>query len=281
MAVPQSGRAIVADFLAQFGLSELADWAWGQYKQLGGGAAALNQIQIDMVNQSAFKARFPAYDELAKRGHAMSPAAMLSYEATARQIFHDAGLPLSFYDQPDDIAKFLVNDVSSAELQSRVQRAQTAVAGAPDTVRTELQRLYGIDPGHLTAYFLDPTKAQPLLERQFNAAQLGGAAQRSGFGALSVAQAEALAAQGVTDQAAVSGFGDLAASQGLFEVQTTGETAIDRQTQINAQFSNDAAARERIRRRQEARAAQFSGSSGFGIGQRGVSGLGSSDQSAF
>lgn len=279
--IPTSAKAIVQQFLDQYGLGQLGNWAWNLYKSSGGGDAAFGIIRAELPQQAAFKARFPAYDALAKAGKAMSVDQMLAYEQQARQIFHDAGLPASFYDSPDDFAKFMVNDVSASELQSRVQIAQQAVVSSPPAVRQQLEQLYGIKAGDLTAYWLDPNKAMPVLQQRYTSAQIGGQAATTGFGQLDRATAELLAQQGVTNEQAQQGFGQLAENKGLFDIQQTGETAIDQQTQIGATFSNDAAARLRIKRRQESRTAAFGGSSGFGVGQKGVAGLGASDTSAY
>lgn len=277
--VPQSARQIVTSFLQQFGLGSLATWAWQRYTQLGGGPNALNQISVEMTEQPQFNKRFPAYKILAEKGEAMSPVEMINYEQTARQVFHAAGIPQGFYDSPDDLAKFMVNNVSTSELQSRVQLASSAALTAPQDVKDALKNYYGLDQGHLTAYFLNPTKALPLLQQDFASAQIGADAARSQVGDLTKAQAIHLAQTGVTDQAAQQGFGKLAQEQGLFQQQVQGEDQIDLGTQIGAVFDNSAAAQLRIRRRQEARLADFQGNAGENVGQGGVGGLGTGDSS--
>jgi len=277
--VPQSAHAIVVHFLAQFGLGSLANWAWSRYKALGGGSNGLQQISVEMTEQPQFLKRFPAYKILAERGQAMSPAEMLAYEQSARQVFHAAGLPKSFYDSPDDLATFMVNNVSVSELQSRVQLAQSAALTAPPDVKNQLQTLYGINQGGLTAYFLNPTKALPILQQQFTAAQIGADATRTGVGQLSTAQATHLAQIGVTDQSAQQGFAQMGQQQGLFDQQVKGEDQIGLGTQIAAEFDNSAAAQLRIRRRQQARLADFQGNAGENVSQGGVGGLGKNDAS--
>lgn len=277
--VPQSAHAIVTNFLAQYGLSSLANWAWSRYAQLGGGSNALQQISVEMTQQPAFNKRFPAYKTLAERGEAMSPAEMINYEQTAKQIFHSAGLPTSFYDTPDELANFMVNNVSASELQSRVQLAQSAALTAPQDVKDQLQALYGIGQGGLTAYFINPTKALPVLQQQFQAAQIGADATRTGVGQLTTAQATHLAQIGVTDAQAQQGFGQLGQQAGLFQQQVTGEGQIDLGTQIAAEFDNSAAAQLRIKRREESRVADFQGNAGENVGSQGVGGLGRNDAS--
>ena len=279
--VPTSARAIVNNFLQQFGLGSLGQWAWSRYQQLGGGQTALDQISVEMVDQPAFKIRFPAYEPLAKAGHAMSPAEMISYENTARQIFHNAGVPQGFYDTPKELATFMVNNVSTSELQSRVQLATDAAINSPPDVRDQLEQLYGIPAtGSLTAYFLNPTKALPVIQQQFTASQIAADASRTGVGQLTAGQASHLAQLGVSDSQAQQAFGTLGTQQGLFEAQVQGESQIDLATQLGATFDNSAAAQLRIRQRQEARLADFQGDSGFNPSQQGIGALGPADQSS-
>lgn len=279
--VPTSAQGIVNGFLAQYGLQSLGAWAWSRYTQLGGGSDALNQISLEMVDQPAFQQRFPAYRTLAAEGEAMSPAEMISYEQTAKQIMHNAGFPPGFMDSSDDLAKFMVNNVSTVELQARVQNAQSIALGNPEEIN-QLHTLYGLPDsvGALTAYFIDPTKAEPLLQQQFTAAQIGAQAVMTGVGQLSTAQATHLAQIGVTDATAASGFGKLGQEAGLFDNQVAGENKIDLNTQLAAQFDNSAAANLRILKRQQARVADFTGNAGENVGSGGVGGLGSVDKSA-
>ncbi len=232
-----------------------------------------------MTEQPAFNKRFPAYKILAQRGEAMSPAEMVAYEQSAKQIFHAAGLPQGFYDTPDDLAKFMVNNVSASELQSRVQLAQSASLTAPADVKAQLKTLYGIDTGGLTAYFLNPTKAEPILQQQFTAAQIGAEGVRTGVGQITAAEATHLAQTGVTDAQAQSTFTKLGSEQGLFQQQVQGEGTIGLGTQLAAAFDNSAAAQLRILRRQQSRLADFQGNSGETLGSGGVGGLGKTDSS--
>jgi hypothetical protein len=127
----------------------------------------------------------------------------VGYRDNAIQLMHAAGLPPEFYDQPEDLARFQIRDVSLVELKSRIDEAAMASTQAPPETRAQLQSLYGVDSGHLTAYYLDPDKAQPVLQKQFAAATLSGTGVRSGYGALDRSQAERLATLGVSgDQAA-------------------------------------------------------------------------------
>ncbi len=273
-AVNASAKQTIKAFLDQYGLGALTNWAWGVYTSSGGDLqTGLATINAELPDQAAFKARFPAYQQLAKAGHAMSIQQMLQYEQTARDIMHAAGIPAGFYDTPDDLAKFMVNGVSTTELEARVKDAQQAVLSSAPDVRNQLQNLYGVTPGHLTAYFLNPQVAEPLLAQHFTAAQIATQAQRAGVGQLNVGQAELLTQEGVTDAQAQQGFNQLGNERGLFEAQTTGEQTIGLNTQLGAEFGDDTTAQLAFKRRQAQRQAEFQGQSGFGVGQQGVAGL--------
>jgi hypothetical protein len=267
-----SAYKLVTDFLKDMGLESLGTWVWHRYQQLGGGDLAVQQINQEIVDQPAFKARFPAYDKLAHEGRAMSVAEMLSYERTAIGLMREAGLPSGFYDTPEDVARFMANDISVNELQQRITQA-SSVAQAPSETKSQLQNLYGISQGDLTAYFLDPQKALPVLQQRYQAGQLAGAAQRTGFGQIDRTEAERLQSLGVTQEAAQQGFGQLASQRNLFLGQV-GESRVTSDQQMAAVFEQDAFARKRIQRRQEKAQNAFSGSSGFGAGNQGVTGLG-------
>jgi len=134
--------------------------------------------------------------------------------------------------------------------------------------------------GSLTAYFLDPKKALPAIQQQFTASQIAADSNRAGVGQLTAGQATHLAQLGVSDAQAQQTFGTLGQEQGLFQSQVAGEDQIGLETQLSAAFDNSSAAQLRIRRRQEARLADFQGQAGFGATNKGIGGLGTADQSA-
>lgn len=273
MAVPRSAKAIVQQYLAQYGLSGLADWAWNIWTHTGGGQTAFAAIDAELPQTKLFKARFPAYQKLADEGRAMSPAEMVNYEQTARQIFQANGIPGGFWDTPAELAKFMENDVSVSELESRVKDASQAALSSPQDVRDSLNRLYGVDHGHLTAFFLDPNVAEPIIAQKFTAAQIAAQSGRAGVGQLDQRQAEHLAQLGVTDATAATGFQNLGLEQGLFQDQVQGEQAVGLDAQLGAQFGGDAQAQLAFQQRAAQRKAAFNESTGFGVGQSGVAAL--------
>lgn len=277
--LPGDARSIVENFLAPLGLGNLADWAWGVVVHSGDVQLGLQEVQAQLPQQAAFKARFPVYDQLSKQGQAVTVADILNYEKTARSLFQQAGLPTNFYDTPQELQSFMGHNVSASELQQRVQLA----ANAAQLTAEQNQALQGfmgatgpLSKGDLTAYWLNPDKALPLLQEKFTAAGVSGAAATAGFGQLSEAEATRLVREGFTPDQAGSQFGALEQAASAFNPLTSEQTSgIDRSTQLQAVEGN-AFARERIARRQQQLAAAFQGEAGYGTSQRGVVGLGSS-----
>ncbi len=271
----QNGIAYLTDLLASYGLSSLSGWA---REQVIAGNSPLMVSQL-LQETPEFKARFKVIFDRRARGLApMSVNDVINYEHQARQLMQSAGLPPGFYDSPDDFYTFMANDVSINELNSRVEIAKVSIYSADATMRAEMKRLYGLSDGQEIAYVLDPGRALPLIQNQFQAALTSATAVRSGFGQLSLSEAESLARAGVTQDQAQSGFGQLVKSQQLFGVlpgMETAENDITRQQQLNAAFTGDARAQQIIQRRAEARAAAFGGGGGFVAGREGFGGLGS------
>lgn len=268
-------RARILSVLAEYGLESLADFVWQQI--LGGKSDA--EVLQDIRNTPEFRERFPAIAErTAKKLAPISPGEYVAYERQARQIMRAAGLPEQFYDTRDDFTKFLGRDVSIAELNDRIQLGKQAVYESPAEVRETLMRDYGATEGELTAYFIDPDRALPLVEKQWRAAQVGGAAKRTGFGLTSRMENERLADMGVTAGQAQQGFSELADSRELFGALDSGEENIGRDDQLDATFGGNAAARRRIENTRRRRQARFDGGGSFATGQQGVVGLGRNSQ---
>jgi hypothetical protein len=271
-ASQQSAKAILDGALIPFGLQSLSNTVWQWYLQ----GRPIEQIMLDLRTTPEYQQRFPAMDALAKKGRAISEQQYIDYERGAAQLFQSAGLPANFYDQPDDFANFLTNDIALPELQQRIGLYQTAAYQAPKEVRDELQSRYGVTDGELTAFFIDPNRALPLIQQKFGAAQAAGHSNLSGFGALTQAEAERVGRQGLTEQQLAQGFGELGHLAPLFEaLPGSGEFDLSKTTGIAAQFDSDAQAQRELQRRAAARKASFGEGGQFGSSQQGFTGTGS------
>lgn len=204
----------------------------------------------------------------------MTEAQILAYEDTAHSLAQQAGLPPGFMSTPE-LATLMGSDVSSAELDARITQGYTAASQAPQSVKDQLAAFYGVDTGHLAAYYLDPARALPLLQKQFQASQIGSQAQTTGYGSIDRAAAEGLAAQGVTDANARTGFSHLAHESPLFTpLPGSSEQFIGQGVQLGAEFGGNGADQTAITQRAQQRVSAFAGSYKYDQGNRGITGLG-------
>lgn len=227
-----------------------------------------------MRQAPAYKQHFPGNVGADGRMQ-MSEQEYMEYREQATHIMRQAGLPAGFYDEPADFGKLIGGQVSLEELGARVQRGYVAAMNAPAETRDQLQRLYGIGPGALAAFFLDPKRGLETIQKQWASSQIAGAADRTGFGAIGKGQAERLFGLGVDEQQAQQGFNQLASAAELMH-RLPGElgTNISKGEQMAATFEGDAAAQDKIRRSGERRVAAFQDGGGAAVGQAGVIGLG-------
>lgn len=266
-----NARAYLDDTLNMYGLNGLSDWAWGEI-QAGNSNARIIQ---DLRKTDQYKQRFKGMELRKMAGlPAIDESTYISYETAVRQAMRAAGMPADFYDSVDDFANFIGKDVSLSEIQSRINDGYLAASQASKEIKDQLQTLYGIGQSQLAAFFLDPDKALPLIQRDWQAAQISGTAVQAGYGALNQTEAERLASLGVSAQQAAQGFGTLVGSQQLF-TDLPGEVggAISRDVQQAAVFANDANARQTIIKKGEQRVSAGSGANAFAIGNQGVTSL--------
>lgn len=270
-------RAIIENTLAEYGLANgransggtLADWAWRRYLETGDA----EQVMVELRSQQAFKDRFPAYEELAKRGRALSPAEYVAYEQTVYSLLQSFGIDDGLYNTPDTVTRLLLNDVSASEFSERLAINAEASITAPDEVRDALQDMYGVGAGGMLAYYLDPDNALPKLQQQYAAAQIAGAAAERQF-SMDRQQAERLATLGYTYEQARQAAQQGAAAGGL----SVGSHAVSYDDLLNAGLG-DVGARSRVERAIASRTAAVSGGGSAASEQSGVSGLGGASAS--
>lgn len=147
-----------------------------------------------------------------------------------------------------------------------------AAAGAFQTspeVQKTFQDFYGIGTGGLTAYFLDPEVATPLLNKQYVSARIGAEAARNQISA-DRTLAEMLQTEGVTADEARAGFQKVASQREL----TTGRgDVVSQQTLIQGNLLGNQAAQQEMERVGMSRVGRFQGGGGFVGTQQGPSGL--------
>ena len=203
----------------------------------------------------------------------LSPATYIATESALRNTLRASGMPRGFYDTQDALNRFIGQDVSPSELNTRLESGYTAVLQADPQVKNELQRLYGWTDADLAAYYLDPDTATTALAQKTQAAQVSFEARRAAGVELTEQQARELAQAGVSTTAARQAFGLAAEQQGLAEAQMAGEEAISRTEIAQAALGVNQQASQRIATRRRRRQAEFEAGGGLVTGQEGVIGL--------
>lgn len=233
-----------------------------------------DQIELvipDIQNTDTWNRRFPGWKQRVANGYnQISVGEYLALENSYKRIMQSAGLPVGFYDDVSDFGKFIANNMSPDELQSRVSAAVTLTNQVDPTARSLLQQFYGVGQGDLAAYFLDPNRAMPALDKQYKAVNVAAYAKRAGLDLAASSRYEDLVDRGVTEQMAAQGFSTVKQFSDTFG--KLGEIYDDRFTQRDAEedvFFNNNDKRRRLVARESA---AFSARSGF---QGGVSNRGS------
>lgn len=263
MGASPDARNTIKSMLATYGLEDLSDVLWQQYTS---GLIDITNERASFYalrDQPSFKKRFAANETRLKNGLGeLTPSDYIQLEDYYRTTLRSNGLPPGFYDSAEDFQSLIENDVSPAELQTRVQKGYQAVAQADPEVKRQMQELYGVSEGQLAAYFLDPKRAVTLLERQAQAANIAARGMEQGGIQVSGQFAESLAARGVSPDEALRGFGQVGA---LGELKQTfaGETALSGEQLAGAAFGIDVAAQQELERRKRLRTGEFAGGGSF------------------
>lgn len=199
----------VNSLFKSYGLESLAGKIYEYVKNGYSG----DTISILLQDTDEYKTRFSGNQARLQAGlPVLSPAEYLATEASYRQIMQSAGLPVGFYDQAGDFAGWIGNNVSPSEIQSRVDLATQATTLANPNYRQALNQI-GISDGQLTAYFLDPTKALPSLQKTAATAAIGAEALAQGL-TFNQSYAEQLALSGVSQAQAREGYQQVAQELG-------------------------------------------------------------------
>lgn len=268
--------AYIKAILADYGLPEsLADWAWGKIVS----GAPTEEVALDLRDTPEFQTRFPAIAAREAAGLSpLSPAEYVAYEQAATQLFRTSGLPAGFYDDKADFTALLAADVSVAELNDRIATdGFRRVVDAPPQVRDAFAEFFGPQgDAALAAFFIDPERAVPVLQRMATQADIAGRALASGGLDLDAARAGELADFGITGLQVQQAAANVAEQAALFRESVSEGTDLTGEREgLNAALGvSDASA---LRQRQQARVGAFSGGGGAAASNEGVGGLGSGD----
>lgn len=254
--------AIKAQFSA-FGLGSLA----GKIEEYIKKGYDSNTAYLMLTQTAEYKARFPAMAALAAQGRSITEAEYIGYEQTAAQTEREFGLPSGMLT--GNVTEMLTKNISASEFRQRATLAASDALTAPQDLKDQMANYYGLDQGALTAYYLDPDIALPLLEKQAAAARIGVQGTRQGLD-INLGWAENLQGRGISEAAAGQGFATVAGLQGLESGR--GET-VSQDNLISGVFG-DAADQQKIARVQGSRTGRFESGGGFATDRSGYAGLG-------
>ena len=272
--VTQSAKDIVNGYLREAGLGALSEDAW---KQWNSGTSA-EQIMDYVRTTPDYAKRFPAMAALRAAGRSISESTYVAKEQLDIDMMTSYGIPAEIATNRDLLGKLIANNVNQVDLQKRLIAGQESVMSLDKNVLDYASKTFGLTPGDLTAFVLNPDLATPVIEQKARAIQIGGAAFQASQ-KIAGEQALNLAAAGVTGAQAQQGFGNIAQQQQLTQA-LPGDISgsVSQEELINAQFGMSPEALARTRRVAGTRAAEYQQGGQFVSGQGGVTGLGSAPQ---
>jgi len=277
----ESAQQILAGLVADFGLPATLAAKLNAELVRGESPTAL-AMRIRTTDE--YKARFPGMAK--RREHydaegnlsplpAISETEYLNIERQYRSVMQAAKLPSTFHDEPADFTEWIAGDVSPQEFQERVVLAETARDSADAETRRLLSDFYDISDGDLTAYYLDPGRAETIFEdrRRLESAGLAAASRQTVGQALEMETAEALQAESVQRREIQQRLGQRAGLTG----ELLGSEAMTASEIAEGEFGLDVEAIATLRRRREGRVAGFRGTAGALTTGAGITGFGAAE----
>lgn len=162
----------------------------------------------EIQQTNSWNTRFPGWKQRIANGYnQITVEEYLQLEDAYHRIMEQAGLPAGFYDDPADFGNWIANDVSPDEIGGRVQLAVKTAQAVDPTARQLMAQFYGLTTGDIASYFLDQSRALPVIERQYETANVAAWAARAGFDVGSMGRYESLVDAGVTAEQAAQSYG--------------------------------------------------------------------------
>lgn len=277
--VAQGAKDIVNKMLSDAGMESLTNDVWDQWTS----GTTADQIMEYIRKSPKYAERFPAMKTLNAAGRNISEAEYIGKEQADINLMKQYNIPSGVFDSKDYLGKLIANNVTQVDLQNRLIAAQDTVMSYDPSVVKYAKDTYGLGVGDLMAWALDPTKALPVIQQQAKAMQIGGAAYAAGLAAqdISKAQAESLAAAGVTQQQAQEGFVKIGQmgeyKQGMPGITNPAEV-VTNQDLINAQFATSPEAIVKVNKAKASKLAEYAQGGQFAATQAGLVGIGTAPQ---
>lgn len=223
---------------------------------------------LQLINTKSYYDRFGSVNEARlKQGYkALDEKTIVGMEDEYQKVLTSYNMPAGFYDQTTDFQSFLKNNLTNVDVANVIQAYRDFVTtGTDSNVRKQLKDLYGIGDEALTAYMIDPTKGQGILE------QIAGKNMNTAAALIEGLTAEqANMAQGYGAGSLGYGTARQKYSQVQRELETTGNLAaiygenFGAKEAIAAEFGGDVQAQAQAARIRATGQAAFGGTSGIG-----------------
>ena len=223
---------------------------------------------LQLINTKSYYDRFGSVNEARlKAGYkALDEKTIVGMEDEYQKVLTSYNMPAGFYDQTQDFQTFLKNNLTNVDVANVIQAYKDFVqTGTNSEARKQLKDLYGIGDEAITAYMIDPTKGQSILENIAGKNMNTAAALIEGLTAEQANMAQAYGAGSL-------GYGTQRQkySQVQRELQTTGNLAaiygenFGAKEAIAAEFGGDVQAQAQAARIKATGAAQFGGTTAIG-----------------
>jgi hypothetical protein len=159
----------------------------------------------------AWASRFPGNTARIAAGLSpLDPATYISTEQSYQAVLSRAGIPASSPLMTDAyLGSLMGTDLSPAEVDQRVQAAQTAITTTDAYTLNALQQNFGLTQSDMVTHLLDPSVASSVIAQKVTASQIQGEASRQGL-STNLTSATALAGAGVNQAQAQVGYGKIA-----------------------------------------------------------------------
>lgn len=267
-----SAYAQVVNYLEDIGLGSLAQWAANQLRS----GKSPQQLYSAMRETPEYKKIFVGNEMRVKNGlPPLSEGNYLQLQRDYTATLRAAGLPKDFYNDPEDFAKWMAQEVSPAELADRARLAADTVRGFSPEEKEALRRYYGVGTKQLMAWALNPKKALPSIQKAAEVARMGGAAISNGMNVSGGYLAD-LVEQDVSTEEARQAFAQVGEQKGV--IRQLGEidgVRVSQQDQVDAALglnSKAARATKKLASRERSRFEETSAATGSTFSTGGSSG---------
>ena len=228
-----SAYAILESEFTKYGLGDLAKTV----KDLILTGTPSAEATLKLRNTKQYQTRFAGNEARRAAGkNVYSEDVYLQLENQMQEAFAAYGvsnvLGSSRENQQAKLATFIGADIAPTEVKKRIQMAVEEVNSRPEILKTFQTYYPSVTDKDLVSYFLDPKETETRLTTKVQAAQIGSAAARQGL-VTNVLSSEELAALGVTEAAANTGYSKVASA--LPTAMKLGELEGDAYTQSEAE----------------------------------------------